>query len=48
MKGNGRRTALVDLYFLRCRAEGKYPNTLHACRETLRLFLRVAQEERFR
>ncbi len=39
--------ALVDLYLLRCDAEGKAPNTVHAYRETLERFLRIAREERF-
>ncbi len=39
--------ALVDLYLLRCQVEGKSPNTLHAYRETLNRFLRVAEDEGF-
>ncbi len=39
--------ALVDLYLLRCQVEGKSPNTLHAYRETLARFLRVAEDEGF-
>ncbi len=38
---------LIDLYLLRCHAEGKSPNTIHAYRETLERFLRIAQEEGF-
>jgi site-specific recombinase XerD len=39
--------ALVELYVVRCRVEGKSPNTIHAYEETLRRFLRIAGEEGF-
>ncbi len=40
-------THLVGLYLLRCEVEGKSPNTVHAYRETLQRFLRVAEDEGF-
>jgi integrase/recombinase XerD len=39
---------LIDLYLLRCRVEGKSPNTMKAYTETLRRFARIAREEGFR
>jgi site-specific recombinase XerD len=39
--------ALVDLYLVRCRVEGKSPNTTNAYEETLRRFLRIAEQQRF-
>jgi len=39
--------ALTDLYLLRCRVEGKSPNTVRAYAETLRRFARIGQEEGF-
>ncbi len=38
---------LVDLYLVRCRVEGKSPNTTHAYEETLGRFMRVAKDARF-
>src|ERR1700730_16064118 len=38
---------LIDLYVLRCRAEGKSPRTVSAYAETLRRFARIGGEEGF-
>lgn len=38
---------LVELYLVRCRVEGKSPNTTHAYGETLHRFLRLAEQRRF-
>ena len=38
---------LIDLYLLRCEVEGKSPKTVRAYGETLRRFLRIAEEDRF-
>lgn len=47
--GHGARelAALIDLYLLRCRVEGKSPNTVRAYGETLARFLVFAQKEGF-
>ena len=42
--GNGRLTDLIDLYLLRCRVEGKSPQTQRAYAETLGKFRRALQE----
>ncbi len=47
--GNGQRErelrALIDLYLLRCKVEGKSPNTVKAYGETLARFLSFAETE---
>jgi site-specific recombinase XerD len=38
---------MVDTYLLACQVEGKSPNTIRAYRETLVMFLGIAEEEGF-
>ncbi len=48
--GNGHRQdlrGLIELYLLRCRVEGKSPNTVRAYGETLARFVRIGESEGF-
>jgi site-specific recombinase XerD len=49
LKQSGRPTlqVLVGLYLIRCRVEGRSPNTVRAYEETPGRFLRIAEEESF-